>query len=174
MPEKFVTYSEFSDTLTMVNQLESRVDRHAADMNKALMHAKNFDGNLDKRLTDLETRLNQTRDHMNVILQKAKDYDSGLDKRLGAVEKRLDETRDHLNTILQKAKDYDSGLDRRLTSVEASVKDLNKASANSDGLNKREVTTLIESKTSALERDLNSDIKDLRKQVDTLARAAKR
>jgi hypothetical protein len=174
MPEREISYPEFSKALDRITAVEAKLEKTVTQINASLTSSKNFDGNLEKRVGDLDTRVTQIRDHLNVILQKAKDYDSGLDKRLTAVEARMDQTRDRLNVILQKAKDFDTGLATRLVTVESSVKDLKRTSATDNTLSKSVVATMIESNAKELDRALSSQIKELRKQVDTVARSNKR
>lgn len=105
-----------------------------------------------------------------------------LEKRVLELERRTNANVASLNGILQKAKDCDSALSKRLDKAEQELSKVNTSQRGSDSaFTKAQATALIDAGDGictgllkAAERDLTTQINNLRKQVDNLAKNAKR
>ena len=95
-----VSVRDFQALERRVTELERRMDRNVADINKSLQSAKGSDDSLIRRLEKIErttndndktsTRLDKIVEDLNKRLVTAKGYDDQLDQKIATLRKQID------------------------------------------------------------------------------------
>jgi ABC-type transporter Mla subunit MlaD len=126
-----VSARDFQVLEKRVTELERRMDRNMADLNKTLQSAKGSDDSLIKRLEKVErtttdsdktsSRLDKIVEDLNKRLVTAKSHDDQLDQKIDKASSRLDKVVDDLNKRLVTAKGYDDQLDQKIATLRKQI-----------------------------------------------------